>query len=328
MRAEQIIDMQADLLSRFKNKDFADVSESILSGLNEHRERGEYLTSILPHQIEAAYAYHVTEDMTDLVRHAAMVLDDEDIFDSSIAPTGAGIVRFDKPLLVKDPRGMTMKVHWLTWGPGRVDRQTVFGQSVEESVTIISEWNDTADPDDVAKKIAEDFRLQNKGFARLEAILGRWGLIGCTIARRASVGPSEIEVPEDYRQRIIDDGDEPTGNFTNVERYLYALWLLLDQTVAQTSQPAIRSTTAKRARIAGIPGRVTVIDLRRIEGASRSEGESSVEWRHRWVVRGHWRWVACGAGRTLRRRVWVAPHVKGPEGKPIMVSDKVYSLRR
>lgn len=44
-------------------------------------------------------------------------------------------------------------------------------------------------------------------------------------------------------------------------------------------------------------------------------GKLPTQWRvtKRFVVRGHWRWQACGAKRAERRRRWIAPFWKGPE---------------
>ncbi len=36
--------------------------------------------------------------------------------------------------------------------------------------------------------------------------------------------------------------------------------------------------------------------------------------RSRYVVRGHWRSQPCGPGRAERKRIWIAPHWKGPHG--------------
>lgn len=92
---------------------------------------------------------------------------------------------------------------------------------------------------------------------------------------------------------------------------------------------------AQRARRMEIPDRVTVVALRRVEG--HSHGETDVEWHHRWLVRGHWRWQHVSKNHPLaepdpaggyRARVWVRPHVKGPEDKPFHLTEKVYALVR
>lgn len=48
----------------------------------------------------------------------------------------------------------------------------------------------------------------------------------------------------------------------------------------------------------------------------RSQRHAVPGWhlRHRFVVRGHWRNQACGFQRTLRRRRWIQPFWKGPQG--------------
>lgn len=52
------------------------------------------------------------------------------------------------------------------------------------------------------------------------------------------------------------------------------------------------------------------------------------EYRHRWMVRGHWRHqtFVVGGERT-QRRIWIAPYLKGPHGAPLLTSPKVYTVR-
>lgn len=50
-------------------------------------------------------------------------------------------------------------------------------------------------------------------------------------------------------------------------------------------------------------------------------------WSHRWIVRGHWKRQAYGAGRALRRDVWIPPHVKGPVGLPLKRKPQVMVWR-
>jgi hypothetical protein len=68
---------------------------------------------------------------------------------------------------------------------------------------------------------------------------------------------------------------------------------------------------------------VRVINLRR-RAASTIAGQSDREYHHQWIVRGHWRdqWYA---SRGVHRPVWIAPHVKGPEGAPMLGGEKVHA---
>jgi hypothetical protein len=46
-----------------------------------------------------------------------------------------------------------------------------------------------------------------------------------------------------------------------------------------------------------------------------------------WYVRGHARRIRDKKTGEIRV-VWVKPYIKGPDGKPIRVTEKVYALKR
>lgn len=47
-----------------------------------------------------------------------------------------------------------------------------------------------------------------------------------------------------------------------------------------------------------------------------------------WVVRGHWRNVACGPARTERRLRFIHPYIAGPDGLPLRTQRKVFAVVR
>lgn len=112
---------------------------------------------------------------------------------------------------------------------------------------------------------------------------------------------------------------------------LGASWLLMQQpTVAEARRVSPR--TGRRKPSPDAPPSVNdvqIIDLRRL-ATKRSEepyhGEGR-EYHVRWLVRGHWRQQACGPGRKFRRPVYVAPHIRGPEGAPLK-TERVNVWRR
>lgn len=66
-----------------------------------------------------------------------------------------------------------------------------------------------------------------------------------------------------------------------------------------------------------------------VEG--RRQGESGIQRRtpdHRYIVRGFYRNQQYGPRNSLRRRQWIPPFVKGPEGAPLIVKDSVRIWRR
>ena len=70
---------------------------------------------------------------------------------------------------------------------------------------------------------------------------------------------------------------------------------------------------------------ISVIMLRRRSGQGHRDTE--VEWSHRWLVRGHWRnqWYS---SEQTHRLIYINPHIKGPEDKPLVIHDKVNILGR
>ena len=48
----------------------------------------------------------------------------------------------------------------------------------------------------------------------------------------------------------------------------------------------------------------------------------------RWIVRGHWTHQAYGPGRESRRLQYIEPYIKGPEGAPLVATEKVMVWRR
>ncbi|MBQ1064484.1 hypothetical protein [Micromonospora sp. C41] len=109
---------------------------------------------------------------------------------------------------------------------------------------------------------------------------------------------------------------------------LKAVWLLMAQPIASVGEATYDRAARRRIERQGQePPAVRVITLRR-QAAQGGSGEGADrEWRHRWVVRGHWRqqWLP---SRGVHRPTWIAPHMKGPEGAPLLGGEKVYALRR
>lgn len=103
--------------------------------------------------------------------------------------------------------------------------------------------------------------------------------------------------------------------------------LLMQQPIAVTSTAEPDRAARKRLRRAGRePAPVRVIELRRPKNGGESS-ESDREYHHQWIVRGHWR-QQWHPKRQVHRPVWIAPHIKGPEGAPLIGGEKVYALKR
>jgi hypothetical protein len=95
--------------------------------------------------------------------------------------------------------------------------------------------------------------------------------------------------------------------------------------LADTREERTARPERRRTQRAGLPERdVHTVRLRHSDrDGSHGQAGGGREYRHRWVVRGHWRNQPWGPGRSLRRPVWVLPHVKGPDGAPLLGAERV-----
>lgn len=130
---------------------------------------------------------------------------------------------------------------------------------------------------------------------------------------------------------IIRFGHDPLVSASDEDelfiRTVRAMWLLMQQPLANTDSIEPDRAVRKRLRRAGRePAPVRVITLRGPKGASEPGGGNR-EYHHRWITRGHWR-QQWHPKREVHRPVWIAPHIKGPEGAPLIGGEKVYAWKR
>lgn len=283
--------------------------------------------------LKAAYPYHVSADMTKLVQAAANALDETDLCDSTLAPTGCGIARFDGGIPITDIRGKTLIIDWIVWtvaGTGMIARK---GVEVSRPGMVFFEFNDVYDnPDEITKAVWNEI-----GPSAVEKMHGRWGFHGINVVIDGDrIGGVNVDVSREFpfeAMRAKIEGWEPSPT-TNTARILHAFFLMLNQTITVTSQrsphPSV-AAAAKKVRLPKAQQKVTVVELRRREVVRDPEGggeHRAVEWSHRWLVRGFWRWQTYGPGMSQKKRLWINPYIKGPEDRPLKVTEHVYALKR
>lgn len=353
MNAAEVLDYKADLMVRLERPPVRqawigqlELDQVSASGRRHNEEptaerkkqcRSNAVAELaaLNEGLRDAEAYYVSRDMGSLALYSASQLDDLDRIDRTLIPSRSGIVRFEGGIPYQDVRGRTLRISWLAWAP--VLMQSAPGSGAEpEEATLIYLWNDHhIEPDDIVPEMIAQFG--DGGYEELRRVFGRWGFIGSeTVAEGMRLGPAWVAPGERKTQEILDAGQVPTEH-GNAIRLAHAFWLLTQQTVADVSFAPVDKPRRKRAGRMGIPDRVTVIQLRARESKGQADGETQVEWSHRWWNKGHWKWQVCGPNHPLaqelavgvfRARIWVAPYVKGPADKPLVLTDKVYAVVR
>lgn len=109
---------------------------------------------------------------------------------------------------------------------------------------------------------------------------------------------------------------------------LVVMRLAREESVGETSAETVGKKSAKKRDQHRSIETVTCASLRRRRYLSESDREAEArEYSHRWIVRGHMRNQPIGPRNTEggqeRMRVWIAPYVKGPENKPLVLKDRV-----
>jgi hypothetical protein len=133
----------------------------------------------------------------------------------------------------------------------------------------------------------------------------------------AAVDP---EIEPDPWIRANDPQIEDHEIFT---RTVLAGWVLMQQSISRVEPSAADRSERRRCARAGISPDVLVVRLRRIETATANDDEVvAVDWSHRWLVSGHWR-QQYYPSESGHRPIWINPHVKGPQDRPLVLKEKV-----
>lgn len=98
-------------------------------------------------------------------------------------------------------------------------------------------------------------------------------------------------------------------------------------------EPPTKSARKKAAREKSKPDTVVIATLRKPKKQPNEEliDSHGREYSHRWIVRGHNRKQLIGkrdSEELVYKTVWIAPYVKGPWEKPLVIKDKVNVWKR
>lgn len=109
---------------------------------------------------------------------------------------------------------------------------------------------------------------------------------------------------------------------------LVVMRLAREETLGEKTSETVGGSPNKKKNRNRRIDTVTCASLRRHRYTSEAEREAEArEYSHRWIVRGHMRNQPIGPrnaeGGQKHLRVWIAPYVKGPEDKPLVLKDRV-----
>ncbi len=136
----------------------------------------------------------------------------------------------------------------------------------------------------------------------------------------------ELAVPDDQGELRRVPGSP--RQLSAVVAFLSACWvLMMTPTVAE--RKSLDGRWGGRATGQSRPGDlVTAVDLRPLRYVRTDTDSSGRQLTTRHIVRGHWTHQPFGHERARRRLQWIAPYVRGPEGAPLVQTEKVMVWRR
>ncbi|MGW2476882.1 hypothetical protein [Streptomyces sp. NPDC001665] len=312
IRAVDLPEMRSAILDHYQHPDVVDwwSKRPTSAAVTVYAENGSPWASWNPtgndrrlqeiQRLSLADLFFVTAHMTDLAMAAAQSLPAFDLARSD-CPSESGFIIFEKPI--------------------DVDRNERGGHGEEVFVSGAS-WN-----------------LEHHKAAGLVLWFSFYADSHLTFDADAAAGG--ITVDEAERQKRLQprytytaDAAHVLGSPMNEDsvlnswgRTILATWLLMGQDLTAVSRVDADRAARKRMVRAGYePRSVRLIELRRPRGSAEA-GDGSREYQHQWIVRGHWRqqWYPT---RQVHRPVWIAPHVKGPNGAPLIGGEKVNVLKR
>lgn len=241
--------------------------------------------------------YFVSAEMTLLAHEAAKTMPRFSLRPSDL-PSERGIIYFDSSIGTskENEKGRSAQVVAVAWGPIRAKAAV---DEAEQPYVWLSFYT----------HIPPEMRAQS------------------ALALAPLMYDAEAALPfgdldgEDFAAAL---GTDTTEGWAYM---IAATWVLMKQEIARVTEESADRPARKRLARRGVDNLqpVRVVSLRHQHAEGTGDGQR--DFRHRWVVKGHWRnqWYP---SQTRHMPIWISPHVKGPDGAPLLGGEKVYAWTR
>lgn len=263
-------------------------------------------------ELGCAETYWLSEEMAELIAHAASSMPDETFLPGDI-PGKAGVVLFEAPRNERPHEAVYPK---LSAAPSFLGESPVtpaytssecgFSWFADESGCLVRAWTRPGLGNvSVRVPFGQRWTLQT-GISDPDQVLEllKW---------RNGQGPEphlKTSGPKEFRDSFM--------------AFPKAFWSIIEERLVVTSKGKAERHSRKRLARSGSPlaeREVRFVTLRRVDHKGQ-HGEREVEWSHRWIVDGHWRnqWHP---SRKAHRQKYIMAHIKGPNDKPLVLKDVV-----
>jgi len=251
--------------------------------------------------------YWVSAPMTDLARRAAPQLPTRNLYPHDV-PSRSGLMVFEAPLATYvNDEGREVQIVAVSWGPW----DTPAGGTGEDGLHL----SFYSHPAPVFPRAA--FTSGTADPAALTFLAPLMGAVPPLLPDNEAGWPFG---------ELSHDEPIPEGTTASWALTVRTAWRLMRQPqVQETPQRPDRAARRRLARSGQPAPDIRVIHIRRKENARTASPVPTLprDHDHQWWVRGHWRTYWCGPGHRRPEDRWIAPHLAGPDGKPVRGAERV-----
>lgn len=335
-RWEEALDVQTSLLDFWRKPAGQRYALDFAADTNKKGRPGGDIYAASPQiegaKLERGSPVFVEADVLDLVDAAAETFRPEPFLAEDMF-VEEGFALFERAVTVLDVNGRTCSFRAMSWGPVAIQWETEGKKEVKPffHCCLYTHCDDEDDyRDDHYRERAENGETPEDVRRSWHEVFG--GPFSMFHVSNIPFGSSPEEVEHNTQTRAIPekiDVRAETMELDQLWRFLQAFFRLAQQRIAAPSERRAPRASRRRAqRIGKEAENVLVITLRR-EKRTRDFGEErDVEWTRRWMVGAHWRnqWYPTLG---IHRQIWIAPYVKGPEDKPLVLhAGRAYEFVR
>lgn len=346
-RPEQVISFHADLASQFGAPDVpllaytlnfmtsvaqkappGTASSMFYPAVRDDRvtlEAADRVCRIISRDLSEAVTYEVTAEMIAAMRQTSALAEETSQLEQAELPRETGFAWFDEDWPLTDKYGELYHIRAVSWRftttlTDGLASNPAFAYPVNWPCVRVCLWVHTADDPPEYRE-----RIRANG-------MGPMQLVHVTLLPFGM----DMTVEPELRQ---GQGESFLG-------IVHMLWMFLGMEITATRRAKVQNHYRKHALKSIRHGEVHVVLLRRVRFAGEKPGaQGDVDWTCRWPVQGHWRHLSAPGGHPHRavaltrdgdklcavcdgRLTWVRPYLKGPDGKPLKVSETLMKLAR
>lgn len=306
----------------------------------EHEVQRKAMGAVLRQQVaelmERAPTYFVSHDMVEMVKQASEAMPPEGLSPIDV-PSPSGFIMFDHAIEIV---GYDMDA-----APGE-DDDFSGGKNQKPGIPLAGfAWRDSSIHDTVTGESISGLTywlfLDQGGAEEYGLERGEMGPLTLYDFSGWAYGRpwNSVNTDEQVEGTLNEEGRFLVAPIVDsTRRVILTTFKMLQQTIVTlgTERP-YRALKRRCAQYMPEVGDILVIQLRKeyhpAKKYAEDHGDDDVEFEgpwysHRFLVRGHWKRQRHGEGGTERKIIWVAPYIKGPEDKPLVVKDKIFSLEQ